>query len=88
MQIARAPVSDVQQAAAILREVSDWLISVGNKLWEVNEITEEEIARRAQSGELVIGRENGEAIACMYLQTADPLCWPEAREDRHSTCIG
>jgi GNAT superfamily N-acetyltransferase len=81
MQIARATVSDAQQAEAILREVSQWLIALGRKLWDQSEIFGEDIARVAERGELVIGRENGEAIACMYLQKADPLFWPKAKGD-------
>jgi GNAT superfamily N-acetyltransferase len=81
MQIARATVSDAQQAEAILREVSQWLIMVDRKLWAQSEISREDIARVAERGELVIGRKNGEGIACMYLQKADPLFWPQAKVD-------
>lgn len=79
MRIARATEADAAVAAAILREVSEWLITQGRKLWDPDEISDEDVARHARAGELVIGREREEPVACMYLQGSDPLFWPEAK---------
>jgi GNAT superfamily N-acetyltransferase len=78
MQIARATEADATIAAAILREVSEWLAAGGRKLWDRDEISDEDVARHAQAGELVMGREGKEAVACMYLQLSDDLFWPRA----------
>ena len=78
MQIARAGETDAAIASAILLEVSEWLVAQGRKLWDPDEISDEDVARRARSGELVIGREGQEAVACMYLQLSDDLFWPHA----------
>jgi hypothetical protein len=79
MLIARCTEADAPIAAAILREVSEWLVSEGRKLWDPDEISDADVARRARACELVIGREGDEAVACMYLQRSDPLFWPEAK---------
>jgi GNAT superfamily N-acetyltransferase len=79
MRIARCTEADAPIAAAILREVSEWLVAQGRKLWDPVEISDEDVARRARAGELVLGREGDEVIACMYLQRSDPLFWPEAK---------
>ena len=78
MQIARGTEHDAAVAAAILREVSEWLVSQGRKLWDPVEISAEDVARHARAGELVIGCEGDDAVACMYLQRSDDLFWPEA----------
>lgn len=81
MQISRATEGDAPVAAAILREVSEWLVARGRKLWDPDEISDQDVTRRARAGELVIGRLEDDAVACMYLQTSDPLFWPEAKPD-------
>lgn len=79
MRIARATgAEDAAVAAGILREVSEWLVAQGRKLWDPEEISDADIARHAQAGELIIGREGHEAVACMYLQLVDDLFWPQA----------
>ena len=92
MQIARAREDEAPLAAAILREVSEWLVSRGAKLWDVNEIDDADVARHARACELVIGREAGQAIASMYLQRSDPLFWPEAKPNEafyvHRLAVG
>jgi GNAT superfamily N-acetyltransferase len=81
MQIARATEADAPVAASILREVSEWLVARGRKLWDPDEISDEDVARHARAGELVIGREGDKAVACMYLQRSDPFFWPQANAD-------
>jgi len=78
MLIARGTELDAPTAAAILREVSEWLSNQGRKLWDPDEISDEDIAGHARAGELIIGREGEEAAACMYLQLSDDLFWPHA----------
>ena len=81
MRIARGTEEDAPVAAAILREVSEWLVARGKKLWDPEEISEEGVAHHAHSGELVMGWDGDHAIACMYLQRSDPLFWPKAKPD-------
>ena len=79
MRIARATTEvDAPLAAEILREVSAWLVADGRKLWDPEEISDADVARHAQAGELIIGRMGAEAVACMYLQLSDDLFWPGA----------
>ena len=81
MRIGRAMEADAPLATAILREVSEWLVARGQKLWDPDEISEVGVAQHARAGELVLGWEGDLAIACMYLQRSDPLFWPEAKPD-------
>lgn len=80
MQVGRGSIDDAKAAAAILREVSEWLIGAGKRLWNPDEIADADVAQHARQGELIVGCEDGEPVACMYLQTSDSLFWPLARE--------
>jgi GNAT superfamily N-acetyltransferase len=75
--IARAGTEAVPEADLLIREAADWLIAKGEPLWGPNETSYEELVRVARAGELVIGRTNGEAAACMYLHGEDRLFWPQ-----------
>lgn len=77
--IRRAQVSEAPQAVSILREAARWLEMGGQKLWDSDEIDPGLVAQRARQGELIMGFEDGAAVACMYLQRDDPVFWPEAQ---------
>jgi GNAT superfamily N-acetyltransferase len=80
LKLVRAGDDGVAVAASILREVSNWLASSGRELWDLDEISDADIAKRASIGELVLAFDNGSAVACMYLQDTDAPYWPEARD--------
>jgi GNAT superfamily N-acetyltransferase len=75
--IARAGMEGVPEADALIHEAADWLIAKGEPLWGPAETSYEELLRVTRGGELVIGRLDGEAVACMYLHNEDRLFWPE-----------
>jgi GNAT superfamily N-acetyltransferase len=66
-------------ANAILREAAQWLADSGRKLWDESEFDAGDIAERAVRGELVLGFDDGRAVACSYLQVDDDAFWPVAR---------
>ncbi len=71
-------VDEALLAHAILREAAQWLDEGGRKLWDASEFTAADIAERAARGELVLGFDGAEAVACLYLQTDDDAFWPAA----------
>ena len=81
MDIRRATIGEAALAQTILREAASWLDAIGQRLWNPEEIERTEVERRAAQGELVVGLEGGTAVACMYLQFADPIFWPEAKPE-------
>jgi GNAT superfamily N-acetyltransferase len=62
-----------------LRQAAQWLVASGRRLWDENEIRATDVAERAAQGELVLGIDDGRAVACLYLQVEDDAFWPEAR---------
>jgi hypothetical protein len=70
----------IATAAAILREVSEWLVGSGQALWDPDELSHADIAKRAHANELVLAFDGETAVACMYLQDSDAPYWPEARD--------
>jgi GNAT superfamily N-acetyltransferase len=79
--IARARMEAVPEADVLIREAANWLIAKGQPLWGPNETSYEELVRVARAGELVIGRIDGEAVACMYLHGEDRPFWPQDPPD-------
>jgi GNAT superfamily N-acetyltransferase len=75
--ISRASEADVAAADHIIREVADWLIAKGEMLWGPKETSFVKLEAVARAGELVIGRVDGQAAACMFLHAGDPEFWPE-----------
>jgi GNAT superfamily N-acetyltransferase len=60
--------------------VAGWLAGSGRTLWDPDELSETDIAKRARAGELVLVFDGETAVACMYLQESDAPYWPEARD--------
>ena len=60
--------------------MSEWLVASGRALWDPDELSHADIAKRAHAGELVLAFDDGRPIACMYLQDTDAPYWPEARD--------
>ena len=76
--IARAGMDAVDEADRLIREAADWLIAAGMPLWGPEETSYDELLNVTRCGELVIGRVDGEAAACMYLHHEDRLFWPQS----------
>ena len=75
--IARGGMADVPEADILIREAADWLTAAGMTLWGPEETSYDELMRVAREGELVMGRVEGEAAACMYLHKEDRIFWPQ-----------
>jgi GNAT superfamily N-acetyltransferase len=76
--IRRASLDDAVTAAQILRSVATWLVERGCPLWKPDSFDVPVFKDAARRGELVLGYEGPEAVACMLLQRSDPVFWPDA----------
>jgi GNAT superfamily N-acetyltransferase len=68
---------DANDAVSILREATAWALSRGIVVWRTDELREQDFREAALLGELVMGFNDGQAVATMLLQSSDPLYWPE-----------
>ena len=76
--IARGGMDAVADADRLIREAADWLIAAGMPLWGPEETSYGELLSVTRCGELVMGRVDREAAACMYLHHEDRLFWPQS----------
>ena len=77
LSISRGGTADLSDADRLIREAADWLSAAGMPLWGPEETSYEELVKVSKAGELVMGRVNGEAAACLYLHNEDRLFWPQ-----------
>jgi len=64
-------------AVSILKEAAAWALSRGIVVWRTDELLEQDFRGAALLGELVMGFNDGQAVATMLLQSSDPIYWPE-----------
>jgi GNAT superfamily N-acetyltransferase len=76
-RIRRVGVEYANDAVSILREAAAWALARGILVWRADELPEEDFRAAALSGELVMGFNDGLAVATMLLQSSDPIYWPE-----------
>lgn len=72
-----AGVGDAESAVAVVRDAARRAAELGPALWDPDGFTVEEHRALAAAGELVGGFDGGQLVACLRLQRADPLLWPE-----------
>ena len=75
--IARATAVEVSAASSILREAAEWLARRGEALWEMEELTPEQLLPHAAAGELWLATSEGLPVGTMLVQWEDTLHWPE-----------
>jgi GNAT superfamily N-acetyltransferase len=75
--IRRVGVEYANDAVCILREAAAWALGRGILVWHTDELLEQDFRAAASLGELVMGFNDGQAVATMLLQSSDPIYWPE-----------
>lgn len=75
--IRRVGAEYANDAVSILKEAAAWALSRGIVVWRTDELREQDFREAALLGELVMGFNDGQAIATMLLQSSDPIYWPE-----------
>jgi GNAT superfamily N-acetyltransferase len=68
---------DALAAIDILREASEWTSAFGHPIWPSESFTVEAHREIASAGEQIGGFEESKMVACMRLQAADPIFWPD-----------
>jgi ribosomal protein S18 acetylase RimI-like enzyme len=63
-------------AAGIMTEAAKWLIGRGQRLWPLDEVTEEALRSRDPRGHVLVGYVGGEPAVAALLEWQDPWCWP------------
>lgn len=75
--IRRANCDEAASAVRILRSVSTLLVEKGSPLWDPESFDLGAFRNAALLGELVLGYQGDEPVACMLLQRSDPVFWPD-----------
>lgn len=66
-------------AITVLREVAQWLTDRGETLWNVNDLTADNIINEFTRDNLIVLYVDGEPAATFILQWLSPVYWPEAK---------
>lgn len=64
-------------AAEIMREAARWSLERGEKMWELESLTEAHLAQRCSPHEVFVGELAGEAVVTALIQDRDPDIWPD-----------
>ncbi len=72
-----AGLDEARLAVDVWREAAAWAKASGHSYWLPHDIKLEMAEARSRAGELVVGFERDELCACMLVQNADPIYWPE-----------
>lgn len=76
--VRHASLAEAADAVEILREAAAWTARFGAPIWDAAIFTVDAWRAHAEAGELAGGFDDGGRMAaCMLLQRADALYWPE-----------
>lgn len=64
-------------AAEIMREAARWSLERGEKMWELDSLSDANLAQRCQPHEVFIGEIRGEPLVAALIQDRDPEIWPD-----------
>ena len=64
-------------AAEIMREAARWSIERGEKLWDLESLTDACLAESCQPHEIFVGELAGEPVVTALIQDRDPVIWPD-----------
>lgn len=72
--------ADVHVVSAILTEAAAWLDERGIPLWNVRDVSVEQIREDVTSGLFILAEANGQAAGTLKYQMEDPVFWPDVRD--------
>lgn len=64
-------------AAEIMREAARWTAQRGEPLWELESLSDANLAKRCQPHEIFVGELAGEPVVAALIQDRDPDVWPD-----------
>jgi len=77
INIRRATTADAAIVSGILQEVTAWLISRGQPLWQSGELSAERIQADLAAGRFWLATAAGQPAGCVMFQLEDQLFWPD-----------
>lgn len=77
LEIKTAEPQDLEELLRLLNEAADWLVSIGQPLWAMNELAPERIAREIEQGLFQVAMQDGAMAGAFLFQMEDPTAWPD-----------
>lgn len=82
---------EVDVAAEIMREVTQWCMDTGRPMWSLSAISKSVLLQSLKPEDFVVGKVNGEPACAMILTWDDPEYWPNANKNEagyiHKVCV-
>jgi GNAT superfamily N-acetyltransferase len=63
-------------AASIMTEAANWLIGIGQPLWQPEEVSEQALRRRRVDGQVLVGYVDADPAVAALLEWQDEQFWP------------
>lgn len=82
LTIKRAGPEDAGEVSAILCEAARYLDSIGQTLWDINNLTREHISSDVAEGRYYLAYSGGEPVGTFRYQLEDRQYWPEITDGR------
>ena len=86
-----ATTGEIDEAIAILQEVTQWCIDSGRPMWLMSAVSKDVMLQTLVAENFVVGKVNGAPACAMTLTWYDPEYWPNARPDEagyiHKLCV-
>jgi GNAT superfamily N-acetyltransferase len=73
----QATTAGISQISGVLIEAAEWLISNGEKLWDLDDLTAEKIASDVDEGKYWFAEIDNEIAGCIRYQNEDPEYWDD-----------
>ena len=77
LSVRQALPQDLEVVSAILTEAAEWLVSIGQPLWPLDELTPEKLRNDVGMGLYFIAFVDGVAAGVLRFQLEDTLVWPD-----------
>jgi ribosomal protein S18 acetylase RimI-like enzyme len=86
-----ATTGEVDEAAELMREVTQWCIDSGRPMWPLSAVSKSVMLQNHIPDNFVVGKVNGEPACAMILTWYDPEYWPNAKHNEagyiHKLCV-
>jgi len=82
LTIKRADPEDAGEVSTILCEAARYLDSIGQTLWDINDLTQEDISGDVAEGRYYLAYSDGEPVGTFRYQLEDRQYWPEITDGR------
>lgn len=77
IKMKQATAAELGRISGVLTEAAEWLISRGEKLWNLDDLAAEKIAPDVEEGKYWFAEIDNEIAGCIRYQHADPEYWDD-----------